>query len=153
MKKLIIKILPAALIIFLSGCYTVVWDPNTQLPSENYQYNSYNFYAPDYYGDYYYYYGRPWWWSINIPSQTEPYERSSEVNALRNNGDRQSGNDRNTIKTDRPSVNSGNTSDKPSASKSNSGNTNSTNRNSSSGSRDNSSIRNNDGSRNSGSRR
>lgn len=152
MKKLVIKILPAALILFLSGCYTVMWNPKTKLPSENQEYNYY-YYTPDYYGDYYYYYERPWWWSINASSTDEPYRRSNEINTLRNSGGRQSDNDRDIIKTDRPSVDSGNSSNKPDASKSGSGNSSSTTRPSNSGSKDNGSLRNNDGSRNSGSRR
>jgi uncharacterized protein YceK len=58
------------LIISLSGCYTVVWLPNEEMPKS---YHRNDFYDYEYYGEYYDYYNTPWWilTPINIYNPSE----------------------------------------------------------------------------------
>jgi len=73
MKTLILKIVFAALITLgLNGCYTIIWSPDAELPSED---NSTTniYYGDTYYGDYYYFYDTPWWWDYSYnPGITKP---------------------------------------------------------------------------------
>ena len=66
MKKYILKsIIIFSAIFFLSGCYTVLWMPEDEFPTES----SYNeFYSEPYYGDYYSFYDYPWWLRLAPPS-------------------------------------------------------------------------------------
>ncbi|NLH61617.1 MAG: hypothetical protein GX452_09460 [Ignavibacteriales bacterium] len=64
------KLFTAALFatLFLSGCYTVVWNPSLEYPTEeSYNYED-NYYDPEYYGDMSDYYYRPWWFSVVPPT-------------------------------------------------------------------------------------
>lgn len=166
------KAILLSIILFgLTGCYTVIWKPNEQMPA-SYQKNE--FYNSDYYGEYYDYYDTPWWIlnPINIyaPSQSlnnETTKRDKTLNNVRN----QSG-DRNVIERER--VNSGRNEYTPPAPVSVSGgnnqgsnNSNSQNNNSGSSStvtneeqnrtrsnnNDSNSVRNENGNRNSGNSR
>lgn len=59
--KYIKFILLSGLFLLLPGCYTVIWDPDVNSPSEVRQDDYTAYYEPEYYGDYYYYYDTPWW--------------------------------------------------------------------------------------------
>ena len=45
----------------MSGCYTVIWMPEDEFPSEI---ATNEYYPETYYGDYYSFYDYPWWLSI-----------------------------------------------------------------------------------------
>ncbi len=45
----------------LTGCYTVMWSPEAQMPESQDTQGSY--YDNPYYGEYHYYYDSPWWYS------------------------------------------------------------------------------------------
>jgi hypothetical protein len=69
MKTIILKVVFITLVTLgLNGCYTIIWSPDSQLPTED---NSVTniYYGDNYYGDYYYFYDTPWWWdySYNPP--------------------------------------------------------------------------------------
>lgn len=44
-----------------TGCYTIVWDPSQELPSEETYSDDNGFYETEYYGGYGSYYETPWW--------------------------------------------------------------------------------------------
>lgn len=71
------KVITSILIIFINGCYTVIWTPEERMPSES-DYSNENildvneeYYPIVLYGGYNYYYTQPWWYSLsynfNIP--------------------------------------------------------------------------------------
>jgi hypothetical protein len=163
-----------AVIISFTGCYTIVWSPDTEFPTEK-NYNNNDGYYPDYYyGDYYYFYDYPWWFNITPPiyidkTKERTVVRDQSDSHLRNNdsGRRTDSGRKEIIQTNTPtrdgnknSDNDNNSSsssnndsvDRQSSSNNNSGNTQNTNTSRSS---DNSSnnTRNNDGGRNTGGRR
>lgn len=158
-----ILILPIAL--FLGGCYTVLWMPQSdtaQLPANEYDGNGYDFYNQDYYGGYWNYYNTPWWvgpvnsYSPNI--STPP--RTNDVQGLRNNIG-----GRNDAENSRPGINYGtatrnsngnetvNKADNSSTSNNNSAQNTQTRSSNNNNSSNNNALRNNNGSRNSDSRR
>ncbi len=78
----------------LTGCYTVMWSPDTQMPER--QDNEDSYYNNPYYGDYYYYYDDPWWYAV-IPQghyKDQPAylrDTSSSMVNLRNDNSRNGG--------------------------------------------------------------
>ena len=154
MMKLFLSIV---VLLSVSGCYTVIWMPEDEFPSEG----SYNeFYSEPYYGDYYTFYDYPWWLDLSPPSVPVGSDNTREANgttsSIRNDGQGR-GNDNTRILTTPPpsrdgsSNNNTTTTTKSGNSNSNSGNSN--NNNSNTRSSDNNSIRNNDGNRNTNSGR
>ena len=155
----------------LNGCYTIVWDPREEYPSEETYTESSGFYESDYYGGYVDYYESPWWITTpiyvvypggddNPTTKDRNNGRSSDTESIRNsNGRGNNDGDRDITTTPVTTTNSGNSNN------SNNGNTttpkrdsNSENTSSSSSSRDTRSsgsndTRNSSGSRNSGSGR
>jgi len=146
----------------ISGCYTVLWTPEEELPNENtYQQDSGNTYYND---DYYYYYDYPWWLTVSYPvtniNDNNTSERSKDINTLRNTGDGRGTEDtrRDILTPPSPTIdnNSNNNSSgnqntevrKATSSGSTSTNTSNTSGRQSSG--NNSSVRNSNGSRNNG---
>ena len=159
-------------LLFLSGCYTVIWMPEDEFPSEI-VYEGY--YSEMYYGDYYSFYDYPWWIGIVPPSTPvgSGYIRNDNgtISSLRNEGQGRGTDDgRKILPTDPPSrdISKDNNSSKNNSDNNNSWNNNgsswvnsndnssssrSSDNSSSSRSSDNSSVRNNDGNRNSNSGR
>lgn len=142
-------------VLFLNGCYTVIWMPEDKFPSEN---TSSNYYDEFYYGDYYSFYDYPWWLRFSPPSTPVgiDYNRSNNetTSSIRNEGSgRSTSTDRKILETAPPSRdgsnNNSSTNTTKSSSDSNSSSTNSNNTRSS----DSNSIRNNDGNRNTNSGR
>lgn len=74
-----------------SGCYTIVWTPGTDFPTEDNSVNS-TYYDNTYYGDYYFFYDSPWWWDFTPPVSSGYTSGSRDGNANienpRNSGDR-----------------------------------------------------------------
>lgn len=163
MKKLLIKILFTAFFIFgLSGCYTIIWSPDAEFPTQDNSDNSTIYYGDTYYGDYYYYYDTPWWYDYVPPVSSGPATKTrndnTDIGRLRDSGD--SRGDAGRI----PDVQPPSKSENPPQNTNDKGNTNNTGtstetsaRNSSSSSSGNTggsgSVRNNDGGRSSGGRR
>ncbi len=92
MKTIILKVVFITLVTLgLNGCYTIIWSPDSQLPTED---NSVTniYYGDNYYGDYYYFYDTPWWWdySYNPPvtGVTRP-GRDEGTQPLRDLGERE----------------------------------------------------------------
>jgi hypothetical protein len=152
-------LLSIVILLSVSGCYTVIWMPEDEFPSES-SYNEY--YSEPYYGDYYSFYGHPWWLNFAPPSVPvgSDYirEENGSTSSLRNEGQGR-GNDNTRILTTPPpsrdgssNNNSTTTTTKSGNINSNSGNSNN-NSNSNTRSSDNNSIRNNDGNRNTNSGR
>jgi len=161
MKKYIINsVIILSTVLFLSGCYTVLWVPEDEFPSEMVT-NEY--YPETYYGDYYSFYDYPWWLSISPPSAPvgSDYIRNENgtTSSVRNEGQGRGSNDgREILNTTPPTKdasnnNSSNSNSNSSSSKNNSTSVNSNSNESSSRSSDNNSVRNNSGSRNSNSGR
>lgn len=80
MKRYLINLfLILSLAVIVPGCYTIIWTPDEEFPSErDYEYQSY--YPDNYYGDYYYFYDYPWWLTITPPDYTETDNSSIERN-------------------------------------------------------------------------
>ena len=73
MKTLILKILFIALITLgFEGCYTIIWSPDSEFPTEDNSSTTSVYYSDPYYGDYYYFYDTPWWWDVTPPAVTRP---------------------------------------------------------------------------------
>jgi hypothetical protein len=93
----------------LVGCYTVLWTPDKEFPTESEYYNNNGYsvsedtYSDPYYTDVYYsapnhggyayYYETPWWLSLNPPSKNNTKEdpkseRYEEIRQIRNGGGR-----------------------------------------------------------------
>ncbi len=158
MKKNILAIIISAPI-FLSGCYTVIWMPEDQFPSEN---TANEYYDETYYGDYYTFYDYPWWLRLAPPSTSigNDYIRNENgtTSSIRNEGNgRGTDNGRTILPTNPPSRSGSNNNSSNNntngSSNDNSSTTNSNNNNSNDRNSNNSSIRNNDGNRNSNSGR
>src|SRR3972149_2599997 len=64
-KSILNSIIIFSAILFLSGCYTVLWMPEDEFPSES---TTNEYYDETYYGDYYGFYDYPWWLSLVPPS-------------------------------------------------------------------------------------
>lgn len=163
MKKSILNsVITISAMLFLSGCYTVLWMPEDKFPSEI---ATNEYYSETYYGDYYSFYDYPWWLSLVPPSTPvgNDYIRTKNetTTSIRNEGQgRGTDNGRTIRSTDPPSrdVSNNNSSNNNSNSNNSSNNNNSSsvnsnNNNSSTRSSDNNSVRNNDGNRNSNSGR
>lgn len=128
--KNLIKILTLVIgISFLfTGCYTIVWDPSQEMPTQEAYSDNVDFYGSEYYGGYGSYYETPWW--VGVPVYIVPPDnttnknqtkdrtnngssnnggRTSDTENMRNSGER--GNtDRNSgITTPPPTINSGST--------------------------------------------
>jgi hypothetical protein len=101
MKYLLILILLVSL--SLTGCYTVLWTPDQEFPTEESYYGSGSgyedsYYADPYYGGYSYYYESPWWLTMAPPTRSTTKDRtendrngrSEEVREIRrtSSGDR-----------------------------------------------------------------
>lgn len=70
MKNLLFKIALIAIVTFgFNGCYTIVWIPGSEFPTEDNSSTSV-YYGDAYYGDYYYFYDYPWWWDFTPPVST-----------------------------------------------------------------------------------
>lgn len=83
MKTIKIKILTlaifSALLLAFSGCYTILWTPEDEMPEErpasgstSSEESSYNpvdtYYSPASYGGYSDYYYQPWWHKVTLPT-------------------------------------------------------------------------------------
>ncbi len=151
---------------FISGCYTVLWTPEEELPNEStYQQDSGSAYYND---DYYYYYDYPWWLTASYPvtnmNDNNTNERNRDINALRNTGDGRGTPDRRDVLipppatiNDNTNTNSNNNSNNTNTNQNtevrkstSSSNTNSNNNSARQSSGNNSSIRNSSGDRNNG---
>ena len=163
MKKNILNLIVIiSAIFFLSGCYTVLWMPEDEFPSEMVT-NEY--YSEDYFGDYYSFYDYPWWLNIVPPSvpvgKTYIRTENGTITSIRNEGQgRGTDDNRKILPTDPPSkdVSKSNDSSNNRSNNNNSSNDHNSssansNNNSNTRSSDNNSIRNNDGNRNSNSGR
>jgi hypothetical protein len=148
-------------LLFFSGCYTVIWMPEDEFPSEI-VYEGY--YSEMYYGDYYSFYNYPWWsgFAPSITPNGKGYIRNENETtmSLRNEGQgRGTDNGRKIPQTDPPRRDVSNDNSSSNSTSSNSSWSNhsssesSNNSSSSSRSSDNSSMRNDTGSRNSNSGR
>jgi hypothetical protein len=164
--KHLIKLALIVMLIYFGGCYTVLWSPQEQLPSEN---NTQVYYSEPYYGEYNYYYDNPWWITarplyVTPPEETQSSERSRNATSIdgnsnvtstprNNNGSRNNpDNNGSVIRTATPSRNS-NSSDNNPVYKNNTSNNSGEQTRSSENSRSNegnNSARNNNGNRNSG---
>lgn len=96
MKKLLFNILFAGLFIFgLSGCYTIIWSPDSEFPNQDNSDNSTIYYGDNYYGDYYYYYDAPWWYDYAPPLVNSPATKTRgdnpDIGNLRDNSGRSDG--------------------------------------------------------------
>ncbi len=160
MKKYLIKIILIVItVISFSGCYTMLWSPDEQLPSESY---NQPYYSEPYYGEYNYYYDYPWWvrdrhlYIAPTPIPTQSTGGSSAVNSVRNeNGSRNTptNDNRPVIRTETPSRNEHPNDSSNAASKTSSNNNSGDQTKASGSSRSNdgnNSARNNNGNRNSG---
>jgi hypothetical protein len=146
--KYLFRLILLVTAISFGGCYTILWSPQEQLPSEN---NNQVFYSEPYYGNYNYYYDYPWWITgrqlyitpTPVPSQS-PVINSTGTNSVRNaNGTRNNpDNNGSIIRTGTPSRNS--ESNDNSASKTNT-TTNSNSNNSGEQTRSSGNSRSNDG--------
>lgn len=78
------------LIISVTGCYTVIWDPSQpQLPRAENNNEDTGFYADPYYGQYAYFYDSPWWYDISFNSSEKnntTRDGNSDISTLRNTG-------------------------------------------------------------------
>ncbi|NWF88548.1 MAG: hypothetical protein HXY50_03705 [Ignavibacteriaceae bacterium] len=160
MKKHIIKIFTLLIVFAINGCYTIIWTPDEEFPTES---TTNDYYSETYYGDYYSFYDYPWWLSYVPPSTPAGSEyirdKNGSTSSVRNEGQGRSNTDRtNTHNINSPTrdvsntSSSGNTSNS-STSSDNSSSVNSSNNNSNTRSSDNNSVRNNDGNRNTNSGR
>ena len=163
------KIIALFLVLFtFTGCYTVLWLPDDEMPKS---YSQNEFYNSDFYGEYYDFYSTPWWVinPINIyyPSKniSTKNERDSKSSNIRNEfGERginqRGGTGRNEYTPPVTTVNGNNQSNNNSNSQTNNNKTAETNtaneeqsRTKSNSNNDSGSIRNESGNRNSGNTR
>lgn len=81
MKKISFKILLLIIFTFgLTGCYTIVWSPDSEFPTEQNSENNTIYYGDNYYGDYYYFYDSPWWYDYAPPVSSRPITRPRDEN-------------------------------------------------------------------------
>lgn len=180
MKTLIINLtIILGLSFFVSGCYTIVWDPTEEFPDEESYSGSDEFYGSDYYGGYGGYYESPWWITVPVPvyiitpegvvekktTKERNNGRSTDSQEIRNSSGERGFNDRdNGINTTNPTTTRGSGNSDvnktpPPTRDTSYERTNSSNNSGSSGSSSNNSrssdngSRNNSGSRNSGNSR
>jgi hypothetical protein len=166
MKRIILNIsVLAAVGLFLSGCYTVVWSPENNFPTQSDYEQGYNdgYYNSPFYGDYGYYYNYPWWLNITPPaSNAQTTNRDNTATGAVRNNDGGRGNaprDRGEINNSPPpAINSGDSSSSSGTgvNKSSTGSSSSSTsgrNSSSSSSSDSNNVRNSNGSRNSGGRK
>jgi hypothetical protein len=159
--------------LFLTGCYTIVWDPSEEFPNEENYSGSSEFYDTDYYGNYGDYYEIPWWIGISpyisspdiITKDRNNNTRTTDAENIRNSFGRGNTDGDRTIINTPPATqsisgsSSGTTSRKTTEPKNDSGSNITRSSNTSSSSSDNerssnsSDTRNNSGSRNSDSGR
>ncbi len=157
-KKLALIIFIVTLTLGITGCYTTVWNPNSEFPTADNSYMNDGYYS-DYYGNYAYYYDTPWWYAIAPPApvtvSNPNYQRGEDRNSLRNTGyDRGNEGRRPEVqRTDPVSTSTGSNSSSTSTSSNGSRVTSQTENKSSSSNRDNKSLRDNNGDRNNGRRR
>lgn len=152
MKKILLNIFLAVIFVFgLSGCYTIIWSPDSEFPTQENFDNSSVYYIDNYYGPYYGWYDVPWWLDYVPPSTNPPHQRDTDTGRIRETDGGRGGSGE-VPRVDPPSRNedSGNNSG---TNKGTSGNSNSGSTSRSSDSGSNNSARNNDGGRNSGGRR
>ncbi len=106
--KILILTLFALFSFGFAGCYTVIWSPDMQFPTQadsGTEVN--NYYSYNYYGDYNYYYAEPWWYSLAPPAYIAPTkERTNADERLRNNTGGRGTSARDIIRTAPPSRNS-----------------------------------------------
>ncbi len=166
MKKLLFKLVLIVIVtLSLTGCYTIVWSPGSEFPTED---NSSTtvYYDDAYYGDYYFFYDSPWWWDITPPVSSTflsgPRDENSNIETPRNSGER--GTPGRVLDVQPPSRNATQSGTNSNGTSGNSGNTssetrvNNTSSSSSDSGRESSSnsgntVRNNEGGRSSGGRR
>ena len=97
MKRIILNIIILTSVgLFLSGCYTVVWNPEDNFPTQtDYGQGYYDrYYNSPFYGDYGYYYNYPWWLNIAPPAtnnQSNNRDNASAGAVRNNNGERGNG--------------------------------------------------------------
>ncbi len=164
MKNIILNLLILTAVgLFLSGCYTVVWSPEDNFPTQSdYEQGYYDgYYGSPFYGDYGYYYNYPWWLNIAPPAvnatsknrvntatgeyeimmaeEEMPQDEGGNVNTLHallvNSGGSDSSGSNTSVNKSSSSSSSSSSSGRNSSSSSSSGSEN---------------VRNNNGSRNSG---
>jgi uncharacterized membrane protein YgcG len=92
MKKLVFKIIFIAIVaIGFTGCYTIIWSPDSQFPTEDNS-SATIYYGDTYYGDYYYFYDTPWWWDyvppVSLQTATGTRSDNADNQTLRGNGGR-----------------------------------------------------------------
>lgn len=91
MKPLLLKIIFITIFILgLNGCYTIIWSPDMEFPTEE-NYGSTIYYGNAYYGDYYYYYDYPWWLDIVPPVANPvagPRDENKNIQNIRDTGGR-----------------------------------------------------------------
>ena len=81
MKMILSKILFLVIVAFgLTGCYTIVWSPDSEFPTQENSDNSTIYYGDNYYGDYYYFYDSPWWYDYAPPVSSRPITGSRDEN-------------------------------------------------------------------------
>ncbi len=86
MKTLILKIVFIALVTLgLNGCYTIIWSPDSEFPTED---NSTTdiYYGNPYYGDYYYFYDTPWWWDYSYTPVVTKQRENTATGSIRDLG-------------------------------------------------------------------
>jgi hypothetical protein len=119
MKKYILICSLFLITAFIPGCYTVVWDPDEDMPDaqayEEEYYEDGGYYRDPYYGDYGYYYEYPWWLTVRQAAsnsgggktiETSNSSDNSTMDRIRNrDGSRSSGTER--IITNNPAASTG----------------------------------------------
>ncbi|MFO7446940.1 MAG: hypothetical protein R6W90_11270 [Ignavibacteriaceae bacterium] len=181
MKKYVLIFGLFIILTFFTGCYTVLWSPDQEMPTaetyqEEYYYDN-GYYADPYYGSYGYYYQYPWWLSITPPvtGGSAQSERGQSMERIRDRDGSRSTDSGNRVLTTPPVTTRGtsgsNTSTTPkndpptrtatkkttdtnsSGSSTSSGSTSGDSGRSSDSGKSNDNGRNNDGGRNNGGRR
>ncbi len=162
MKTITLKIIFITLVMLgLNGCYTVIWSPDSEFPTED---NSTTniYYGDAYYGDYYYFYDTPWWWDYTPPTVSRQTRENTGSQSIRDLGRGQEPSRPIVIETAPPSRNADNGDTSTTGNKGNNGSSTETVRSSSSSnsgssgresSSSGSTVRNNNGGRSSGGRK
>lgn len=158
MKKLIINLFALTIAVYVTGCYTIIWDPVAEkFPTQQNSYDVYDGYYPENnFGDYSIYYDRPWWFDITPPAfVNNNYNRDADPNiSIIRNLDRGSRTGINWLLFTNPPARGSQQQTVNVNKANNSTNTNPTSTGTTQTTRENSnSVRNNDGSRNTENRR